>query len=99
MIRRPPRSTLFPYTTLFRSLFVVARQVAATRAVGAVVPRLVLLALGDVHERPAGTVATADAVHEPLRDQRGIGLREQPPVLGTQVRGVVPLVPDISSKA
>src|SRR5258707_7285093 len=24
MIRRPPRSTLFPYTTLFRSLFVVA---------------------------------------------------------------------------
>src|SRR2546427_4328249 len=24
MIRRPPRSTLFPYTTLFRSLFLVA---------------------------------------------------------------------------
>src|SRR2546422_8312142 len=24
MIRRPPRSTLFPYTTLFRSHFVVA---------------------------------------------------------------------------
>src|SRR5260370_2770621 len=24
MIRRPPRSTLFPYTTLFRSLVVVA---------------------------------------------------------------------------
>src|SRR3989442_5774761 len=24
MIRRPPRSTLFPYTTLFRSLFCVA---------------------------------------------------------------------------
>src|SRR5260370_24331930 len=24
MIRRPPRSTLFPYTTLFRSLFVRA---------------------------------------------------------------------------
>src|SRR2546429_6069467 len=27
MIRRPPRSTLFPYTTLFRSLFVFARGV------------------------------------------------------------------------
>src|SRR3712207_8883456 len=26
MIRRPPRSTLFPYTTLFRSVFVEARQ-------------------------------------------------------------------------
>src|SRR2546430_824838 len=26
MIRRPPRSTLFPYTTLFRSPFLVAEQ-------------------------------------------------------------------------
>src|SRR2546426_3471886 len=26
MIRRPPRSTLFPYTTLFRSLYGVARH-------------------------------------------------------------------------
>src|SRR5256885_4234332 len=25
MIRRPPRSTLFPYTTLFRSMFSVTR--------------------------------------------------------------------------
>src|SRR5258708_27504530 len=27
MIRRPPRSTLFPYTTLFRSLFVLVHAV------------------------------------------------------------------------
>src|SRR5258708_11638257 len=26
MIRRPPRSTLFPYTTLFRSIFATARS-------------------------------------------------------------------------
>src|SRR2546426_1846181 len=26
MIRRPPRSTLFPYTTLFRSFFAAARS-------------------------------------------------------------------------
>src|SRR2546429_4572855 len=26
MIRRPPRSTLFPYTTLFRSLIAVSEQ-------------------------------------------------------------------------
>src|SRR2546428_3552719 len=26
MIRRPPRSTLFPYTTLFRSYFFLVRQ-------------------------------------------------------------------------
>src|SRR3712207_8615351 len=31
MIRRPPRSTLFPYTTLFRSLHVDAEQAAQRR--------------------------------------------------------------------
>src|SRR5438552_10249296 len=31
MIRRPPRSTLFPYTTLFRSVLQVDRQVHAER--------------------------------------------------------------------
>src|SRR2546429_5602366 len=42
MIRRPPRSTLFPYTTLFRSWLIVAgsrqpatrRQVEAAREAG-----------------------------------------------------------------
>src|SRR2546427_6616489 len=34
MIRRPPRSTLFPYTTLFRSVLpVVASQAAIRRAI------------------------------------------------------------------
>src|SRR5205814_3952331 len=31
MLRRPPRSTLFPYTTLFRSLVNVGRGSHATR--------------------------------------------------------------------
>src|SRR5258705_3518410 len=31
MIRRPPRSTLFPYTTLFRSLRAIAGRLAARR--------------------------------------------------------------------
>src|SRR3989442_9283779 len=37
MIRRPPRSTLFPYTTLFRSISVVVLQllVPAIHVVGA----------------------------------------------------------------
>src|SRR5258705_6220473 len=30
MIRRPPRSTLFPYTTLFRSLHIIRLQVFFT---------------------------------------------------------------------
>src|SRR5258705_4339174 len=39
MIRRPPRSTLFPYTTLFRSmtqlqLFHLARAAAIQRGIG-----------------------------------------------------------------
>src|SRR3989442_8486142 len=29
MIRRPPRSTLFPYTTLFRSIFHVREQASS----------------------------------------------------------------------
>src|SRR3989454_7596994 len=37
MIRRPPRSTLFPYTTLFRSLIDAARRASAARTT-AVVP-------------------------------------------------------------
>src|SRR2546430_9637954 len=34
MIRRPPRSTLFPYTTLFRSVHVVAPAAGGARPIG-----------------------------------------------------------------
>src|SRR2546428_1938858 len=34
MIRRPPRSTLFPYTTLFRSLLSIEVQVAGQATAG-----------------------------------------------------------------
>src|SRR3712207_6850677 len=50
MIRRPPRSTLFPYTTLFRS-FGVAPTALGTRAPGfGVAPAVV----------PAGNLALFD---------------------------------------
>src|SRR2546422_11584112 len=52
MIRRPPRSTLFPYTTLFRSPIAAERRVPLHRALH--VARLALLVLG--------AVATANAV-------------------------------------
>src|SRR5256885_10366811 len=47
MIRRPPRSTLFPYTTLFRSALVLVRLMPAMQLVawGAC---LVLTLLGSV---------------------------------------------------
>src|SRR2546430_12264224 len=39
MIRRPPRSTLFPYTTLFRSMIYTAGQIPTDPATGQVVGR------------------------------------------------------------
>src|SRR3712207_3878257 len=37
MIRRPPRSTLFPYTTLFRSVLAALAGLAAPRLLGGLV--------------------------------------------------------------
>src|SRR2546430_5850646 len=40
MIRRPPRSTLFPYTTLFRSAIVVRESLRCARVIQIVVQYL-----------------------------------------------------------
>src|SRR2546425_13191766 len=40
MIRRPPRSTLFPYTTLFRSLMTAAGAAAQDSGFGAGTPEM-----------------------------------------------------------
>src|SRR5256885_7083493 len=55
MIRRPPRSTLFPYTTLFRSLWAGCAQ-GGDPAAGGGLPRLFRLDLG----RSRGTDALAE---------------------------------------
>src|SRR3712207_8239288 len=52
MIRRPPRSTLFPYTTLFRSLY-PSRAVPGARRGGAGVRRIRLLHHREWHEAGA----------------------------------------------
>src|SRR3712207_7679713 len=54
MIRRPPRSTLFPYTTLFRSLSLRERQPFALFATA---PTLALL-----EENPVFAVLAPDVV-------------------------------------
>src|SRR5256885_14365596 len=61
MIRRPPRSTLFPYTTLFRSLDLAAAH--RYELVGSVVVQL-LLAVVCLHLRDAvaAGVVAPDAV-------------------------------------
>src|SRR2546426_3729053 len=62
MIRRPPRSTLFPYTTLFRSLYVGAeecrycavmdRETYTDFALGALIDSLFVPVRVDRDERP-----------------------------------------------
>src|SRR3712207_8863912 len=42
MMRRPPRSTLFPYSTLFRSVVVCARGIARARRVPVAAERAAL---------------------------------------------------------
>src|SRR2546421_11175490 len=50
MIRRPPRSTLFPYTTLFRSQVVLVDHVRVRETV----PHLAELGLGSERQREEG---------------------------------------------
>src|SRR3989449_11638772 len=54
MIRRPPRSTLFPYTTLFRSFLGAMRQTQA-RARDLTLPFLVMHGTGDRLTNPDGS--------------------------------------------
>src|SRR3712207_7505420 len=51
MIRRPPRSTLFPYTTLFRSHHEGRQEPRGVRAAGQV-PALAGGPAGDVEDQP-----------------------------------------------
>src|SRR3712207_8475377 len=57
MIRRPPRSTLFPYTTLFRSELILSAVVAS------------LVKIGKYLETLYDVLAAADKVHQ-LMDVR-----------------------------
>src|SRR3712207_3337035 len=63
MIRRPPRSTLFPYTTLFRSPIAVTRAESMTfpivriEELGGVVGRTVTVRGWVTHLRSSGKVA------------------------------------------
>src|SRR2546425_12003828 len=60
MIRRPPRSTLFPYTTLFRSVRVV--HAPARRAAGERVVRSAESGVGDRIAPPPMTTDAASAL-------------------------------------
>src|SRR2546430_15878213 len=88
MIRRPPRSTLFPYTTLFRSQFPDARGTGVDvvhREVGA------RAALAGLHVGDRQAPLVADACHVVLEGP-GIGVElppEQPAPKLAALPGVV----------
>src|SRR3989441_12230794 len=79
MIRRPPRSTLFPYTTLFRSLpMPPARKLAVLACMDArlTVETLLGLKTGEAHIiRNAGGLATDDALRSLIISTRLLGTR------------------------
>src|SRR2546422_2345914 len=76
MIRRPPRSTLFPYTTLFRSLG-VEPQVDARERAARVAESIVVVVVGDEREAHAG----APALQERAAVVRGAHLSGRDPDL------------------
>src|SRR2546422_10447342 len=72
MIRRPPRSTLFPYTTLFRSAY----QTLLVGRVGGVLDRLVVEAV-DVLVAPRELREHRDQGRLPVARCRGLGVGVQ----------------------
>src|SRR3712207_8303258 len=70
MIRQPPRSTLFPYTTLFRSIVAGAGLIYATE---------VLFRAGIAPTRPGRALAPADwpPLWEDLRQLMKLGVADR----------------------
>src|SRR5438445_10126297 len=78
MIRRPPRSTLFPYTTLFRSLLLAAAHAARELLAARAEHREGLEAEGEVARDVAPGLRSVGAEQEVLLDRQ---LGEEPPPL------------------
>src|SRR3712207_8915648 len=96
MIRRPPRSTLFPYTTLFRSLDLADVDEHRPLHVAAVVR---LHDAADDVALLAGVLAEGLlvlGVAQPLHDDLLGGAGGDPAEVG---RGVVPLADDLAVRA
>src|SRR5258706_10475297 len=72
MIRRPPRSTLFPYTTLFRSR---KRRLVAVERAQVRVAHLLLI----VHENELGEVVIHRSAHQVLAGGELVAVLERLP--------------------
>src|SRR2546426_1470279 len=87
MIRRPPRSTLFPYTTLFRSLQELSRQLEGDRASGAVARN----DIGTVG--PKGANLAGKVVGQLLDAREGLALTIDTRRVQPEERLIVPQLP------
>src|SRR5258706_6767035 len=95
MIRRPPRSTLFPYTTLFRPPFLVLPLPRAERALdqdlaalGEVLLREVGLLAEQHHPVPLGLVLPAAVAVGPALVRGEIQRRDRGAALGVAHLGI-----------
>src|SRR5256712_4010135 len=75
MIRRPPRSTLFPYTTLFRSQW--SALIATVLVVFSIVSTRNTLRtqVGGVQDRLTALEKHLESIRNALEGQQGIGVR------------------------
>src|SRR3712207_9295952 len=73
MIRRPPRSTLFPYTTLFRSR---VRQLYAQESAGLLEALIVLSHLQDLQRPPVLVPIRPDPLESPRAVVEGMRSEE-----------------------
>src|SRR2546430_12820184 len=74
MIRRPPRSTLFPYTTLFRSLRPALRTLARRAAIAV---ELEVPALGRLPEPVEVAAYYVDRLRQPRSEEHTSELQSQ----------------------
>src|SRR5262245_63575054 len=92
MIRRPPRSTLFPYTTLFRSVGIEVggpRQLPETEALGVGLTRASAPERHDVSLALEGQHGNAQVLADPLTARRnGAHVRQIAIARGAQVFAV-----------
>src|SRR3712207_8201940 len=81
MMRRPPISTLFPYTTLFRSVLEISRNLAQTLDLNEVLPKILESLFAIFPQAERGFIllrdpATGQLVPRAVRQREGRGDRK-----------------------
>src|SRR5690348_17990693 len=85
MFRRPPRSTLFPYTTLFRSLLVVVGTDPFGGVKRAFLQRRIDVAGGELLRHKADPLHDRPAEAADLRDRKSTRLNSSHPSISYAV--------------